>query len=166
MLARVLFARLGGFPSGPLAVFFGAARAWVAAEFLPVFFCHVDAVIFGRLLNIGEGELAILVRDADSLIETRNRVPDMARVGQRLFALLRKGKHAVGKIASLSEIPMLLVRFLGCMHRCVSICPFMRAAFPNRGNGSEPLKFLAFPRHPVAVSLGLLTARLQLKALK
>src|SRR5262249_58331107 len=102
MLPRVLFARLGGFPSGPLAVFFGAARAWVAAEFLPVFFCHVDAVIFGRLLDIGEGELAILVRDADSLIETRNRVPDMARLGQMLFSLLPTGQHPVGKIRFLN----------------------------------------------------------------
>src|SRR5262249_37328496 len=143
MLPLVLFPRLGGFPSGPLAFSCGAGRGWVAAEFLPVFFCHVDAVIFGRLLNIGEGELAILVRDADSLIETRNRVPDMARVGQRLFALLRKGKHAVGKIASLSEIPMLLVRFPGCMHRSVSICPFMPAAFPNPPNHSQPPHLLS-----------------------
>jgi organic radical activating enzyme len=45
---------------------------------------------------------------------------------------------------------MLLVRFPGCMHRCV-ICPFMRAAdfrrFPSRGNGLQHLKFLSFPRH-------------------
>src|SRR5262249_46948905 len=133
MLPLVLFARLGGFPRGPLAVFFGAARAWVTAEFLPVFLRHIDAVIFGRLLDIGEGELAILVRDAASLIETRNRVSDMARVGQRLFALLRKGKHAVGKIASLSEILMLLVRFPGS---------FYAVTAPN------PLSFLHFPGIP------------------
>jgi len=52
------------------------------------------------------------------------------------------------------------------MHRCVSICPFYARSVSQTGNGSAPPKFLAFPRHPVAVSLGLLTARLQLKALK
>src|SRR5262249_7759011 len=116
MLSLKLFARLGGFARRPLAVFFGAAGAWVAAEFLPVFLRHIDTVMLGRLLDIGEGELALLVRYADSLIETRNRVPDMARVRQRLFALLRKGKHAVGKIAPLSEFSMLLMGFPGCMH--------------------------------------------------
>ena len=125
----VLFARLSCFARRPFTVFFSAAGAWVAAKFLPVFLRHIDTVMFGRLLDIGEGELAVLVRDADSLIETRNGVPNVARVGQRLFALLWKGENAVGKIAPLSEFPMLLVWFPGCTHSCVSICFNARSRF-------------------------------------
>src|SRR6516164_11824548 len=96
MLPSVLFARLGGFARRPLTVFFGAAGAWIAAKLLPILLRHVDAVMLGRLFDIGEGKLPILVRHANRLVKTRDRVPDMARVGQGLLALLRKGKHALG----------------------------------------------------------------------
>jgi hypothetical protein len=69
MLPLVLFARLGDLACRPLALFFDG-RAWVAAEFLPIFLCHVDALIFGCLPDIGEGEVADLVRDVESLVET------------------------------------------------------------------------------------------------
>src|SRR5689334_2471629 len=109
----VLFARLGRFPRGPLAVFFSAARAWATAKFLPVFFGHVDAVMLCRLLDIGEGKFAILLGDAGRLVETGDGVPDVAHVGQRLLALFGKGEHAVRQVTSPGEFSVLLMWFPG-----------------------------------------------------
>jgi hypothetical protein len=105
MLPLVLFARLGGFPRRPLAVFLAAAGAWIAAKLLPILLRHFDAVMLGRLLDIGEGKLPILVRHANRLVETRDRVPDVARIGEGLFALLRKGVVSMSFVYARSHFP-------------------------------------------------------------
>jgi hypothetical protein len=46
--------------------------------------------------DIGERELALGVRYPSDLIEARERIPNVLRVGERLFALFRKGVNAVG----------------------------------------------------------------------
>src|SRR4029077_9905163 len=45
----------------------------------------------------GEGELPVRFRDVLDLVEARQRIADVRRVGQRFFALLGKGVHAVGQ---------------------------------------------------------------------
>src|SRR5262249_49101554 len=91
----VFFARSRRFLCRLLTVLGSSACARMATELVPVFFGHIDAVMLCRLLDIGEREFAIVFRDAGCLIEARYRIPNMARVGQRFFALFRKGEHAV-----------------------------------------------------------------------
>src|SRR5689334_16475775 len=117
VVALVFFARFRSLLRRLLTIFRGAAGARRAAELVPVRLREVDAVMLGRLLDVGEGELAVLVRHADGLVEARNRVAHMARVGQGLLALLGKGEHALGQVAPLGEIAMLLMGFPGGMHR-------------------------------------------------
>src|SRR5262245_58384115 len=62
-----------------------------------------------RLLDIGEGKLAICLGHAVDLIKASKRVPHMARVGERLFAMARIGVHAIRQITAGGRITMLNV---------------------------------------------------------
>ena len=73
----------------------------VAPEFAPAILFHIDAVILRSLFDVGEGELAVGVGNALDLVEAGEGVLDMARVGQRLFALTRKGNTLSGSSARL-----------------------------------------------------------------
>jgi hypothetical protein len=64
----------------------------------------MDAVVLGRFLDIRERQFAIFAGDAFDLIEACYRVPDVARVGERLFALVREGKDALRQVASGRQI--------------------------------------------------------------
>lgn len=77
----ILFARLCAFARRRLAIFFGSASTWAASKRLPIPFGYVDPIMMGRLLDISESKLPVLIRYVDILIEARDRVPDVARVG-------------------------------------------------------------------------------------
>jgi hypothetical protein len=66
------------------------------AELAPVAPLDVNAVVLRRLLDVAEGEVAVLVRDACDLVEARQRVLDVRGVRERLFALLGEGVGALG----------------------------------------------------------------------
>src|SRR5512141_1402988 len=72
-------------------------------------------MLSGRL-DIGEGEIAVCVRHALHLIETGERIAHMARVGQRLFLLLREGIDAIWQIAPRRQIAVLGIRLPGGLH--------------------------------------------------
>src|SRR6185369_10899709 len=128
------------------AVLSRAARARLAAELLPVLLGHVHAVMLRRLLDVGEGELAVLVGHPNRLIEAGDRVSDVARVGQRFLALFRKGEHAVRQVAALGETSVLLVGFPGGFHGSGSISRIMP---PHKGRtapaGESSAKFRGNP---------------------
>jgi hypothetical protein len=111
VLAAVLFARLCGFPCRHLAIFLSSASAWAAPKFLPILLRYVDAVTFGRLLDIGESKLSVLIRPADCLIER-------AIAFSTWLASVRGSFRCFGKAntAPLGKVSMLLMRFPGCTH--------------------------------------------------
>ena len=86
------------------------------AEILPRSLGHLDPVVARRALDVREGELAVGILDADDLIEARDRVADMTRVGQRLFALFRKREDAIGQIALPRQPSVPFVRFPSRSH--------------------------------------------------
>src|SRR5581483_4118333 len=61
LLALMFFACLGRFLCRFPAILGGAARARPAPELFPVLLRHIDAVMLGCLLDVGEGKLAVLV---------------------------------------------------------------------------------------------------------
>src|SRR5580698_1333345 len=77
----------------------------------------LDIIMFGRLLDVGEGQGSILVGDVFDLIESRDGVANVLRVGHRLFALARKREHSVGQVAFGCQFPILLMRLPGRLHR-------------------------------------------------
>ena len=85
------------------AVFGGAAGARMSAQFLPVILAHVYAIILGGFPDVGEGQFAVFVGNADRLVETGDSVSDMARVGHRLLALFWEGEQAPRKSASINS---------------------------------------------------------------
>src|SRR5687768_2842228 len=74
----------------------GILRMRSLAKVVPTPLLHVDPIMLGRFLYVCESHVALLVGDILDLVEARQRVPDVRCVGQRLLALLRKSKHAVG----------------------------------------------------------------------
>jgi hypothetical protein len=73
--------------------------------------------MLGCLLDVGERQFAILVRNTGRLIETRNGVSDVARVGHRLFTLFGEGEDAVRQVATFGQLSVLFVGFPGRFHR-------------------------------------------------
>src|SRR5690242_5605065 len=55
----------------------GIRGVWMLAQFVPALFLHVNPVVFSRLLDVGEGQVAVGIRDVFHLIEARQRVLDM-----------------------------------------------------------------------------------------
>ena len=100
-----------------LRVFSGSVGARMLAQFGPVRFGHVDAVMLGCLLDVGERQLAVLIRNADCLIESGNGVSDVARVGHRLLALFGEREDAVRQVATFGQLSVLFVGFPGRFHR-------------------------------------------------
>ena len=74
--------------------------------------------MLGGFLDIRKREIAVGFADVLDLIETCDRVADVACVGQRFLALFRKGVDAVGQIALGREPAGFLVRFKGGFHGC------------------------------------------------
>src|SRR5271155_4852719 len=73
--------RCSGLARRLAAVRCGAPGVRPAAQFVPVRFGQIDAVVFGCLLDIRERQFAFFVRNVDRLIEPRDRVPDVTGVG-------------------------------------------------------------------------------------
>ena len=90
-LVAIVLSGFGGLLSGFKAVFVG-----VDAEFVPVGFGEVDAVVFRGFFDVGEGESAIGLGDVEDLIEARHGVAHMVSVGEGFFALLWKCVDGVG----------------------------------------------------------------------
>src|ERR1700684_1328896 len=86
--------------------------------------------MFGRLLDVGEGQGPIVVGDIFDLIEPRNGVTNMLRVGHRLFALARKCKDRVGPAAFGRQLPVLLMRLPGRLHRDLLLGSLASGAAP------------------------------------
>jgi hypothetical protein len=66
----------------------GVRRVRLPAEVAPIVLLDVDAVVLRRLLDVGEGEVAVFVGDTLDLVEAGQGVLDVGSVRQRLFALL------------------------------------------------------------------------------
>ena len=91
----------------------------------------------GRLLDVGEGKLAIGIGHAFDLIKASKRVPHMARVGERLFALTRKGVHALRQIAAGGEVAMFVVGHPSGLHGHLAISSFVLAK-SSRSSSCHP----------------------------
>src|SRR5208337_2652851 len=74
----------------------GAAGMRRPSQLCPVRFRHVDAVVLGGLLDVGEGQFAVSVGNVNRLIEAGDGVSDVFRVRQWLLALLGEREPAVG----------------------------------------------------------------------
>src|SRR6266567_4395065 len=95
------------------------ARMRPLAQVLPAALFDVDAVVLGRLLDVGKGELALRIRDVLDLVEARQRVAYVRRVGQRLFTLLGEGVHVVWQRLAIGgiQLTMFRARFPCCSMR-------------------------------------------------
>ncbi|MCA1595329.1 MAG: hypothetical protein LC772_02730 [Chloroflexi bacterium] len=69
----------------------------------------------GRLLDVGEGKVAILVGDVGDLVKARQSVFHMRRVGEGFLALVGERVDALGQIRSLRQIAVLGVRLPCCL---------------------------------------------------
>jgi hypothetical protein len=67
------------------------------AELAPRRLRQVDVVVLRRLRDIRKSQRPVGVGNAGDLIEPGDGVANVARVGQRLLALLRKGKTLSGR---------------------------------------------------------------------
>src|SRR2546423_12640697 len=76
----------------------GVRRVRLPAEVVPVFLLDVDAEGLRRLLDDGEGEVAIFVGDTLDLVEAGQGVLDVGSVRQRLLALLGERVRAVRQL--------------------------------------------------------------------
>jgi hypothetical protein len=74
------------------------------SEFAPAILFHIDAVIVGGLLDVGEGKLAVGIRNVLDLIEAGERINHMTGVGQRLFPLPREGEHALWQLRAIVNL--------------------------------------------------------------
>ena len=79
-------------------------------ELMPVRFRKVDVVMPRGFFDIRERQSSILVRDAQHLVESRNRVSHVLGIRQRLFSLLRKSENRVRQVAAGCEVAVFLVR--------------------------------------------------------
>ena len=66
------------------------------AQFVPRRFREVDVVVVRSFLDVRERQRTVSIGDVDNLIEPRDRVTHMFRVGQGFFTLLRKRVDGVG----------------------------------------------------------------------
>jgi hypothetical protein len=89
-------------------------RLRVNAELPPGGLRKIDAIVVCSLRDVGEGQSAIFIGDAD--IEPRDGVPYVPGVGQRVFAFTRKGKDGVGLFAFRRKPPVFLVRHPSHLH--------------------------------------------------
>src|ERR1700690_1183394 len=83
--------------------------------------------MFGRLLDVGESQGPIVIGHVRDLVESRDGVTNMLRVGHRLFALARKREHSVGEVAFGRQFPVLLMRLSGFLHRELLLSRWPRA---------------------------------------
>ena len=93
-----------------------SVRLWVGAKLVCRRLGNLHAVVPRRLFDVGKRELAIRLRDASHLIETRYCVTHMPRVGERLLTLSGKRIDAVRQVALRGQPAVLFVGFPGGFH--------------------------------------------------
>src|SRR5579871_4253841 len=131
----------GGLARGTLAILCCSPGARFAPELMPVLLAELDVVVARGLLDVGEGQLAIVVRDASRLVEARDGVAHVARVGQRLLTVLGERKDAVRQVAALGERSVLLMRLPGGLHRrlqTLRLAPFLDQSTRQRAVPPAP----------------------------
>src|SRR5579872_1319377 len=84
------------------------------AQLVPRRLGKIDLVVFRRLLDVRERQIAVFVGDAHHLIEPRDSVPDMPRIRQRLFSLLWKSKYGLRQVTLHRKAPVLFMRLPRC----------------------------------------------------
>src|SRR5262249_51153349 len=84
----------GPLPASVCRVF----RVRPLAEVTPALLGDLEAVIAGRLLDVGEGLVSLLVGNPLDLVEAGQRVLDVGGVRQRLLPLFGESKDTVGQV--------------------------------------------------------------------
>ena len=84
-----------------------------SSEVVPIGLGYFHAVVLGCLSDVREGKFSIVIANAFNLVETRQGVLNVFRVGQRFLALFRKSEDGFGQIIPLAacQIAMFGVRF-------------------------------------------------------
>src|SRR5580700_1608293 len=109
-------ARRRGFLGGLLAIGSRPPGARAGSKVRRARFRHIDLIMLRGLLYICERELAFGGRHADDLIEARDGISNVRRIGHWFFTLLWIREHAIGKVGALRQVSMLRVRFPGRSH--------------------------------------------------
>ena len=128
-LARFL-ARRRLASGGTLALAGGSL--WMNAHVVCGRFAELDVVVLRRFTNVGEGQIALGFGGAFDLVQARDRVTHVTRIGQRLFTLLRKSVDAIRKIALRRQPAMFLVRLPSSSH--ANILPQGRCCYAFRSH--------------------------------
>jgi hypothetical protein len=89
------------------------------AQILPGPFSDIDAVVPRSFLDVRERLRALGVGDALDLVEARDCVADVARIGERFLALFGKRVDAIRQIALLREPAALFVRLPSGLHASI-----------------------------------------------
>lgn len=86
---------------------------------MPVCFCHLYVVVFGRGFNVGEGLFAFMSGDDFYLVEAGDGVANVRGICHRLFPFFEKGVDGIGEILLFGRVQRLaiFVSFPGCFHR-------------------------------------------------
>ena len=82
------------------------ARVRPLAEVVPAVLFDVHVVIVGRLLDIGERDVPLGVRNILHLVKPSKGIDDVRSVGQRLLALPREGVNAIGQRLAVVSIQL------------------------------------------------------------
>src|SRR5262249_39979115 len=89
-------------PGAGRALLRRVAGVRLLAEVPPARLGDLDVVVLRRPLDVRPGLVAIRVADVLHLVEAGERVADVARVGERLLALLGERERRVGQVVALA----------------------------------------------------------------
>lgn len=84
---------------------------WLPAQFVPICFLNLNAVVFDRLFDVGESLVAVGIRDTQNLVKAGESVLDMGGVRQRLLPLLRECIYAIGEVTASVSSPCFVCGF-------------------------------------------------------
>jgi hypothetical protein len=93
---------------------------WLSAQFVPIGFFNLNAIVFRRLLDVSESLVAVGIRDTQDLVKASQSVLDMRGVRQRLLPLLWERIYAIGEVTALRKLTVFRVRIpsRSVCHRC------------------------------------------------
>ena len=83
---------------------------------MPRPFGQLDAVILSSFPDVRESKVSLIIRNADNLVEARDRAAYVLCVSQRFFALAREGENAIRQITLRRKVPMFGVGFPSRLH--------------------------------------------------
>ncbi|HEY5067591.1 MAG TPA: hypothetical protein VIJ04_22540 [Xanthobacteraceae bacterium] len=110
------------------------------AEIVPRRARKIDVIKFRGPLDVGEGQSAIGIGNTDDLIEPRDSIANVPRIGKRLFTLRRKGINAVRQVALRRQHAMFLVRLPGRLHRISLSFLAVELVIPDRSSAQAFFK--------------------------